>query len=126
MPTRFSGRWPIGQIRSRTCMWRPPGRAAMDQKPGRGAAEATLCSDATLKHPAPPLALPGREFMERARAIWDELQLPTLSPQPPWHGYSLGDWSDAWDVFARRAVAGDWETSGKETYARRRGGVTPE
>jgi 4-hydroxy-3-polyprenylbenzoate decarboxylase len=79
-----------------------------------------------LKHPAPPLALPAREFMERARAIWEELRLPTLSPRPPWHGYSLGDWSEAWDVFARRAVAGDWETSGQETYARRRSGVTPE
>jgi 4-hydroxy-3-polyprenylbenzoate decarboxylase len=95
-------------------------------KSGRGTEDSTLLIDATLKHPAPPLALPAREFMERARAIWDELHLPTLSPRPPWHGYSLGDWSDAWDVFARRAVAGDWETSGKETYARRRGGVIPE
>jgi len=95
-------------------------------KSGRGAEDSTLLIDATLKHPAPPLALPGREFMERARAIWEELHLPTLSPRPPWHGYSLGDWSEAWDVFARRAVAGDWETSGQETYARRRGGVTPE
>jgi 4-hydroxy-3-polyprenylbenzoate decarboxylase len=95
-------------------------------KSGRGAEESTLLIDATLKHPAPPLALPAREFMERARAIWQELNLPSLSPRPPWHGYSLGDWSDAWDVFARRAVAGEWETSGAETYARRRGGVTPE
>ena len=48
--------------------------------------------DATLKEIAPPLALPKREFMERARRIWDELDLPPLTPQPPWHGYSLGDW----------------------------------
>jgi 4-hydroxy-3-polyprenylbenzoate decarboxylase len=64
--------------------------------------------------------------MEQARAIWQALNLPALSPQPPWHGYSLGDWSPAWDVYARRAVTGDWEKSGSETYARRRGGVTPE
>src|SRR5215469_16723648 len=95
-------------------------------KSGRGTEESTLLVDATLKHPAPPLALPTREFMERARAIWEELHLPTLSPQPPWHGYSLGDWSPDWDVFARRAVEGQWEVSGKETFARRRGGVTPE
>ena len=95
-------------------------------KSGRGPEDSTLLIDATLKHPAPPLALPAREFMERARTIWEELRLPALSPQPPWHGYSLGDWSDAWDVFARRAVAGEWETSGAETHARRRGGVTPE
>jgi 4-hydroxy-3-polyprenylbenzoate decarboxylase len=95
-------------------------------KSGRPAEDSTLLIDATLKQAAPPLALPAREFMEQARAIWQALNLPALSPQPPWHGYSLGDWSPAWDVYARRAVTGDWEKSGSETYARRRGGVTPE
>ena len=38
--------------------------------------------------------------------------LPALTPQPPWHGYSLGDWSERWDVYAARAVAGRWEESG--------------
>ena len=71
-------------------------------KSGRGTEDSTLLIDATLKHPAPPLALPAREFMERARAIWEELLLPTLSPRPPWHGYSLGDWSEAWDCSAPR------------------------
>src|SRR5262252_6824401 len=66
--------------------------------------ESTLLIDATLKHVAPPLALPGREFMEHAKSIWQELGLPALSPQPPWHGYSLGDWADRWDVYAQRAV----------------------
>jgi 4-hydroxy-3-polyprenylbenzoate decarboxylase len=82
--------------------------------------------DATLKQAFPPLALPKREFMEHARTIWQELGLPPLAPQPPWHGYTLGDWSDEWETFARRAVAGGWEQSGRETYARRRGGLTPE
>jgi len=88
--------------------------------------DSGLLVDATLKHSAPPLALPAREFMERARTIWQELQLPTLAPQPPWHGYSLGDWSQTWDVYAERAVAGKWQQSGEETFARRRGGLTPE
>jgi 4-hydroxy-3-polyprenylbenzoate decarboxylase len=52
--------------------------------------------------------------------------MPTISPQPPWHGYTLGDWADDWETFAQRAVKGDWEMSGKETFARRRGGLTPE
>ena len=60
------------------------------------------------------------------QAIWQELGLPALTPQPPWHGYSLGDWSDRWDVYAQRAVAGQWEQSGAETFARRRGGLIPE
>ena len=88
--------------------------------------ESTLLIDATLRQPAPPLALPARDFMERARAIWQELGLPALNPRPPWHGYSLGDWSDAWDRNAQRAVAGQWERSGEETFARRRGGLIPE
>jgi UbiD family decarboxylase len=95
-------------------------------KSGRRAGDATMLVDATLKQTYPPLALPAREFMERARAIWDELRLPALSPQPPWHGYSLGDWDAAWDDYARRAVAGQWEASGENTFARRRGGLTPE
>ena len=31
-----------------------------------------------------------------------------------------------WDGYARRAVEGAWETTGAETFARRRGGLTPE
>lgn len=95
-------------------------------KSGRRAEDASMLVDATLKQTFPPLALPAREFMERARAIWDELKLPALSPQPPWHGYSLGDWDAAWDEYASRAIAGQWETTGVNTFARRRGGLTPE
>ena len=101
-------------------------RPATGRNPARAREESTLLIDATLKHTAPPLALPAREYMEQARAIWQDLQLPALTPQPPWHGYSLGDWSDRWDVYAARAVAGQWEESGTETFARRRGGLTPE
>ena len=88
--------------------------------------DSAILIDATLKHPAPPLALPAREFMERARAVWQELDLPALTPQPPWHGYSLGEWSARWDVYAQRAVAGQWQQSGDETFARRRAGLIPE
>ncbi len=82
--------------------------------------------DATLKHSMPPLALPAQDYMERAQSIWKELGLPPLSVRPPWHGYLLGDWSEAWDVFASNAVAGEWEKNGANTEKRRRGGLTPE
>jgi 4-hydroxy-3-polyprenylbenzoate decarboxylase len=82
--------------------------------------------DATLKHAMPPVALPGREYMEHARELWERLGLPALTPQPPWHGYSLGAWDAAWDLYAQRAVSGGWEKSGAETFAARRGGLTPE
>lgn len=95
-------------------------------KAGRKGGDSTLLADATLKQAFPPLALPAREHMQRARAIWEELGLPGLSPQPPWHGYGLGDWDARWDTFAARALAGDWAASGAETFLRRRGGITPE
>jgi UbiD family decarboxylase len=88
--------------------------------------ESTMLIDATQKTPDPPISLPKREYMERARAIWQELGLPPITPRQPWHGYSLGDWGPVWDTYAERAVAGRWEETGKETFARRRGGLTPE
>ena len=95
--------------------------------PKSGAREdSTILIDATLKHDMPPLALPSREYMEHARGIWDELGLPAILPQAPWHGYSLGDWDEHYDVYARRAVEGRWAESGEETLHRRRGGLTPE
>jgi UbiD family decarboxylase len=93
---------------------------------GRRGGDATLLIDATLKAPMPPLALPARTYMESARAMWEELGLPALKPRPPWHGYSLGEWDEAWDRYAARAVEGRWAESGAETFARRRGGLTPE
>ena len=57
----------------------------------------------------PPLALPTREYMERARGLGRELGLPAFNVQAPWHGYTLGDWNDTWETFARRTTAGDWE-----------------
>ncbi|HEV2008380.1 MAG TPA: UbiD family decarboxylase [Burkholderiales bacterium] len=59
--------------------------------------DSTLLMDATMKGDMPPLALPKREYMERAKAIWEKLGLPRLRPQPPWYGYSLGDWLPQWD-----------------------------
>ena len=91
-----------------------------------GGVESTMLIDATQKTPDPPISLPKREFMERARAIWEELKLPPITARQPWHGYSLGDWDAAWDTFAERAVAGQWEQTGRESLARRRAGLTPE
>ena len=91
-----------------------------------GGVESTMLIDATQKTPDPPISLPKREFMERARAIWEELKLPPITARQPWHGYSLGDWDAVWDTFAERAVAGQWEQTGRESFARRRSGLTPE
>lgn len=91
-----------------------------------GEEDSTLLIDATMKGDMPPLALPKREFMERAKAIWEELGLPALSPQAPWHGYSLGDWLPEWDEAARRAVEGLYLENGRLSEARRQRGLKPE
>jgi 4-hydroxy-3-polyprenylbenzoate decarboxylase len=93
---------------------------------GPKTSDSGMLVDATRKYPMAPLALPTREYMEHARALWEELDLYPLNVQSPWHGYSLGDWTDRWETFARRAAAGDWELSGEDTLARQRGGVMPE
>lgn len=95
-------------------------------KSGARSSDSTLLIDATPKHKMPPFALPAKEFMERAKTIWSELGLPELNPQPPWYGYSLGDWEQKWAQWAQLAVEGKWEETGRDTFARRRAGVIPE
>ncbi|MET0668520.1 MAG: UbiD family decarboxylase [Xanthobacteraceae bacterium] len=93
---------------------------------GPGKTDSGLLVDATRKRPMPPLALPAREFMEHARKLWEELELPPLNVQAPWHGYTLEDWTDTWEQYAQRTVAGDWEQTGKETLLRQRTDKMPE
>ncbi len=77
--------------------------------------ESTMLIDATLKYDLPPIALPKKEYMERAKELWEELGLPPLTPETPWHGYSLGDWNDKWDAMAKRATDGDYLVNGERT-----------
>jgi 4-hydroxy-3-polyprenylbenzoate decarboxylase len=82
--------------------------------------DASVLIDATLKEDFPPISLPKREYMERARAIWDELGLPPLKPESPWFGYSLGEWPQELDEAAARAVRGDYFVTGEMLVKRRR------
>ena len=89
-----------------------------------GGEDGSVLIDATLKEPYPPVSLPKREYMERAKKIWEELGLPALKPEQPWFGYSLGEWSEEFDEAAERAVKGDYFETGKEIAKRRRKDVT--
>ena len=104
----------------------PYRRGVQGSQYGPKQSESTLLVDATQKYAMAPLALPTREYMEGARVIWEELGLPALTARAPWHGYTLGDWTDTWERFAQCATAGDWEKNGIETLARQRGDVVPE
>ena len=108
-------RWPTAPIRSTTCISLPIAPPDMGRNPGRAAKNSTILIDATLKHSAPPLPS-RREFMERAQTIWEELAA-AITPQPPWHGYSLGDWSQLVGLCANAP----WRASGSN----RRGNVRP-
>ncbi len=83
--------------------------------------DSALLVDATLKQDYPPVSLPKREYMERARDIWENrLGLPKIAPEAPWFGYALGDWPAALVQEAERAVAGDfWETGRLQAQRRR-------
>ncbi len=88
-----------------------------------GSEDSALLFNATLKEDFPPVSLPKREFMEHARELWDALGLPPLKPEAPWHGYSLGDWSDEFERAARMAVEGNYWEFGDSLIKRRRDDV---
>jgi 4-hydroxy-3-polyprenylbenzoate decarboxylase len=87
---------------------------------------SSMLMDATMNGGMPPLALPKKEFMENAKTLWEELGLPPLSPQAPWYGYSLGNWSDEWERAADRAVQGIYQENGRISEQRQRKGLHPE
>ncbi len=82
--------------------------------------DSTLLIDATLKEDMAPVALPKKEYMEHAKELWEKLGLPPLKPDSPWHGYSLGDWNDDWDLAAKRAAEGDYLRNGERSHQWRR------
>jgi len=96
------------------------------QRESDTAEDSTLLMDATAKSDMPPLALPTREYMERAKKIWEKLGLPALRPEAPWFGYSLGDWLPEWDQAAERAATGRYLENGRISAQQRRKGVKPE
>jgi 4-hydroxy-3-polyprenylbenzoate decarboxylase len=71
--------------------------------------ESSLLIDATRKADFPPLSLPKEEFMVRAKEIWEELGLPKLQPQEPWHGYLMGLWPENLNYEAELAARSEHE-----------------
>ncbi len=80
---------------------------------------SALLIDATLKWAYPPTSLPRREFMEKARQIWEQEGLPKLSPKVPWFGYPLGLWSEENEEEAQMATRGEYYKIGEKLASRR-------
>jgi 4-hydroxy-3-polyprenylbenzoate decarboxylase len=70
---------------------------------------SAILLDATRKWPYPPVSLPKREYMERGRALWEELGFPPLRPHTPWYGYELGNWPAELQHQADLAARGEFE-----------------
>jgi 4-hydroxy-3-polyprenylbenzoate decarboxylase len=82
--------------------------------------DSAMLINAMLKRPYPPISLPAKEFMEKAKAIWEELNLPALKPEMPWYGYSLGQWPEEFQIEADRAVKSEYWTTGEIIKQKRR------
>jgi UbiD family decarboxylase len=91
--------------------------------PRDGGESAAVLINATLKGTYAPVALPKRQFMENAKAIWERLGLPPLTPQSPWHGYDLGHWPRELERQADMAVRGNYFELGKQLANERRSDV---
>ncbi len=76
--------------------------------------DSNLLINATLRGSLPPVSLPTKPYMEQARALWDELGLPGLTPQAPWHGYvySPEEWPDELEQEAQLATEGRYYETG--------------
>jgi UbiD family decarboxylase len=96
------------------------------KREAEGEEDSTMLMDATMKGDMPPLALPTREYMERAKELWEQIGLPKLRPQPPWFGYSLGDWLPQWEEAAKRAASGRYLENGLISKQQQRNDVTAE
>jgi len=84
---------------------------------------ASVLINALLKRDYAPVALPKREFMERAEELWKHLGLPHLKPESPWHGYNLGVWPQTLERQAEKAARSEYFDLSDELIAGRRSDV---
>ena len=81
---------------------------------------SAMLLDATRKWPYTPVSLPKQEYMERAKAIWDELGFPTLRPRMPWFGYDLGVWPEESRELAELGEQGRFDEAAARLMGRAR------
>jgi 4-hydroxy-3-polyprenylbenzoate decarboxylase len=91
--------------------------------PRDGGETAAVLINAMFKGTFAPVALPKREFMERAKEIWERLGLAPLKPESPWHGYDLGYWPPDLERQAQMATNSDYFALGEELARERRNDV---
>jgi len=75
---------------------------------------SAMLINATTKWDYPPVSLPKKEYMERAKQIWEEEGLPPLKVAKPWYGYPLGHWPEEYEVEAQLAINGKYLETGEK------------
>jgi 4-hydroxy-3-polyprenylbenzoate decarboxylase len=94
----------------------PPG---VPTHKSRMTSTSALLINATRPWPYPPVSLPRKDIMERAKVIWEELGLPELKPRMPWYGYALGAWTEQDEAEAELALQGDHFITGEKARSQR-------
>jgi UbiD family decarboxylase len=83
---------------------------------------SAIMINATRKWDYPPISLPKKEYMERAKQIWEEEGLPRLTPKMPWYGENLGYWTEENMEEAELALKGEhFKTGEKQAKVRKKG-----
>jgi len=104
---------------------RPPSGGGMDEsilprdateEEHANATSSYILIDATRKWANPPISLPRQDYMERARGLWERLELPALKPRDPWHGASLGFWPDDYARMVGLTEQGREEEAAQELW----------
>lgn len=75
---------------------------------------SSILMDATRKWAYTPTSLPTKDYMERGRAIWEEIGLPALRPMEPWYGVSWGEWPEKYRRHAEMAGRGEFDRIAEE------------
>lgn len=93
----------------------PPGSGEGRMGSAGGREYTRVVVNATRKWAYPPVALPRKDYMERALQIWeDHKDLPKPEMQAPWYGYTLGFWDDKLQNYADLMVQGEYLKVGEE------------
>ena len=70
--------------------------------------------NATRKWAYPPVALPKKEYMERALEMWKARgDLPEPRMRWPWYGYTLGYWPEDLEEYAELMIQGKYREVGE-------------
>ncbi|MDP2645116.1 MAG: UbiD family decarboxylase [Desulfobacterales bacterium] len=92
----------------------PPQASGQERVYPSPSGASSLLIDATTKWPYPPVSLPRKDFMENAKKIWKRMGLPPLKVKAPWHGYSLGYWTEENAMEAELALKGEHYQTGEK------------